>query len=245
MKKIFLATGFVIALLLNASSTFAQIPTRSDLAREIQAKLAELAALEKRFLLPSEEDKKTYADFLRQPDAGLIRLLPRETFDTDNSQGIKLTIRGGGAFYSFSRLSHEYGAGSDILLEQGHLSSGFAGANYGIMTSLGDTPLEEVTLETAAVKFLASQAPAVDLPKARIEQEKWGKGETIEGTYYAGRLPLKVDTTYVLRSIDYSMSDVLVAFRVVRADVDNSAIILWKFLGRYPVPHIGPLKNIH
>jgi hypothetical protein len=243
MRKIFLATGFVLTLSLSAVPAFAQIQARSDLMREIQAKLGELNTLEKRLLSPSEEDQAAHVDFLRQRDTGLIRLLPREKYDADSSNGgIRLTTRGGGAYYSFSRLSHEYGSATDIQLEQGYLSSGFAGANYGILTSLGDVPLENVSTEMAAVQFLATHAPAADEPKARIEQRKWGEGATIEGIKYAERLPLKVDTTYVLRSIDFSSSDVLVAFRVVRVDGDGSAILLWKILNRYPVPHLAPLK---
>ena len=236
MKKIFLATGFIVTLVLSALPTFAQTKSREDILREIETKRAELATLEQRFLLPSEEDRATYADFLRQRDTGLIRLLPREKFG-NNSLKTGLTMNGGGAFYSFSRLTHEYGHGSDISLEQGYLSTGFAGANYGILTSLGDTPLENVSSET--VQFIASHAPPSDEPKARIEQRRWGTGETIEGAKYAERLLLKADTTYVLRSIDYDRSDVLVAFRVVRVDNDDSATILWKLLRKYPTPRLA------
>lgn len=236
MKKIFLATGFVVTLVLSALPALAQTQPREDILREIEAKRAELAALEQRFLSPSEDDRATYADFLRQRDTGLIRLLPREKFG-NHSLKRGLTMNGGGAFYSFTRLTHEYGHGSDIALEQGYLSTGFAGANYGIMTSLGDIPLENVTSDT--VQFMASHAPAADEPKARIEQRRWQTGETIEGTKYAERLLLKPNTTYVLRSIDYDRSDMLVAFRVVRVDNDDSATILWKLLRKYPTPRLA------
>jgi hypothetical protein len=240
MKKITIATGILVTLLLAAASSFAQTQSRDDILKEIDAKRAELGALEKRFLSPSEEDKATYAEFLRQRNTGLIRLLPREKYDTysqkETTKG--LTTRGGGAYYSFSRLTHEYGFGSDIELAQGYLSTGFAGADYGIMTSLGDTPLESVTLESAA--FLATYAPADDLPKARIEQRKWGEGATVEATSYRRRLLAKKDSTYLLRSVNYGDSDVLVAFRVVRIDDDDeSAIILWKLLKKYPTPRLA------
>jgi len=241
MKKIFVPTGFVIALLLSALSVFAQTQSRDDILKEIEDKRAELAALEKRFLSPSENDQAEHADFLRLPETGLIRLLPREKYDTEGSKERKqrLTLRGGGAYYSFTRLTHEYGYGSDIELAQGSLSTGFAGANYGILTSLGDTPLENVTLEIAAAQVLAAHTPPGDEPDARIEQQKWAKGATIEGTSFANRLPLNANTTYLVRAIDYSTSDVLVAFRVVRVDIDGSAIILWKTLKKYPIPNLA------
>ena len=83
--------------------------------------------------------------------------------------------------------------------------------------------------------------PALD-ERARIEQARWTKGDTIEGTRFASRLPLTLGTTYVLRSIDFSASDVLVAFRVMHGDVDDTVIILWKILARYPVPDLAPLR---
>ena len=236
MKKITIATGVLITLLLAAISSCAQTQSREDLLKQIETKRAELDVLEKRFLSPSEEDKAKYADFLRQPNTGLIRLLPREKYDRDAQKKGVMTIRGGGAYYSFVRLTHEYGYGSDIELSNGVLSTGFAGANYGIITSLGDTPLENVSLETVTTQVLASHVPPSEEPKARIEQRKWSNGETVEGTNYRNRVGLAANSTYLLRAIDYETSDVLVAFRVVRLDSDDSAVILWKLVKKYPTP---------
>jgi len=235
MKKITIATGILVTLLLAALSSFAQTQSREEILRQIEAKRAELDALEKRYLSPSEEDKARYADFLRQPNTGLIRLLPREKFDK-SSEGKGFTLRGGGAYYSFLRLTHEYGYGSDIELSQGLLSTGFAGANYGILTNLGDIPLEDVSLETAGAQHLASHVPPSEEPKARIEQRKWSNGETFGGTSYRNRVALMANSTYMVRSVDYETSDVLVAFRVVRVDTDESAVILWKLVKKFPTP---------
>jgi len=241
MKKISIALGSIAALMLTAISICAQTQSREDIIKEIGAKHAELLRLESVFLSPSDDDRAANASFLSQPDTGLIRLLPREKYDADvkNENKFKLTLRGGGAYYSFVRLTHEYGQGSDISLYDGWLSTGFAGANYGIMTTLGNTPLEDITAETPTVQFLATHTPPSEEPKARIEQTKWGKGEMIDGTVYAERLRVGTNTTYLLRSVDYDTSDVLVAFRVVRTDTDGSAIILWKRLQTYPVPKLA------
>jgi len=236
MKKIFFPTVMLITLLVAVVSSFAQTQSREDILKQIEVKRAELNALENRLLSPSEEDKARYADFLRQPYTGLIRLLPREKFDS-SKENKGLTVTGGGAYYSFARLTHEYGYGSDIELGQGYLSTGFAGADYGIMTNLGDTPLENVSSE--ALPFLVSYAPADDLPKARIEQRKWGEGATADGTNYSRRLLVKENSTYLLRSVNYDTSDVLVAFRVVRVDNDDSVTILWKLLKKYPTPRVA------
>jgi hypothetical protein len=235
MKKIIIPIGILVTLLLAAVSSFSQTQSREETLKQIEVKRAELAVLEKSFLSPSEEDKARFADFLRQPDTGLIRLLPREKFDS--SPGVRLTIRGGGSFYSFTRLTHDYDQGSDIDLEQGYLSTGFAGADYGIMTSLGNTPLENVSLEGAS--FLVGYSPADDVPKARIEQRKWSDGATAGGTNYSRRLLARVNSTYLLRSVNYDQSDLLVAFRVVRIDNDDSVTILWKLLKKYPTPRLA------
>ena len=220
MIKIFVATGFVLTLSLSA---FAQTESRDEILKTIEAKRAELATLEKQFLSPSEQDQANHAEFLNQPDTGLIRLLPREKYDTatfkDNKKAI--TIPGGGAYYSFARLTHEYGYGSDIELAKGMLITGFTGGHSGSLIDLGDIPLETVSLETPAARELAN-----------VATKKSSQS----------RVPLKLNSTYLLRSVDSAPSDVLVAFKVVRIDSDESAIILWKLLKKSPVTQ-GARKN--
>ena len=239
MKKIVLATAAITTLILSALTTFAQTQSRDDILKELQAKRTELATLEKRFLSPAEEDRTTYADFLRQPNTGLIRILPREKYDTEGQKDKPktMTIRGGGAYYSFAHLTHEYG-GSDIELSQDSLTTGFAGVNYGMLVSLGDVPLESISLETPAAQVLSLHKPPTDEPLARIEQRRSAEGTTIEGVTYKRTLPLRLNSTYLIRSINYYDSDVLVAFRVVRVDTDGSAILLWKSLASFAIPQI-------
>ena len=234
MKKILIATVSVLTLTLSALNAFAQSQSREDILKELAAKRAALVKLEKALLLPSEEDQAVYANFLKQPDTGLIRLLPREEYDCK----IISSVRGGGSYYSFTERSNEYGY-SDINLEQGNLKTGFAGANYGMLTMLGDVPLESVSLETTATNILAVHQPPASEPNARIEQRRWSNGTIVEGATFKDRLPLKANTTYLLRAVLYSSHDSLVAFRVVRIDSDGSATILWKLLKNYPVPQLA------
>lgn len=240
MKKITIAMAFS-TLLLSSLTVFAQTQSREDLLKDLAAKRAELSKLEKAvtelekaLLFPSEKDRAAYANFLRQPDTGLIRLLPRE-YDGRNLEG--MTLRGGGAYYSFKERTNEYVNSSDISLEQGELTTGFAGANYGLLADLGDVPLESVNLE--AVAALAQYTPPADEPHARIEQRRMSEGATINGVSYKNRQQFRLNSTYVLRSVNYHASDTLVAFRVVRIDSDKSAIILWKLLKQYPTPTLA------
>ena len=241
MKRILtstLITFFTFAFF--AIATFAQSQSREDILSRIKTERLVLQELENEFLAPSAEDQLAFADFLQQPDTGLARLLPRETYDVDaNKKNQALTVRGGGAFYSFTRLTHEYGWGTQIGLEQDYLSTCFAGADYGMLTNLGDVPLEAISIESDGVKFLASYERANDEPQARAEYRRFVTGESIGGTLFKTRLPASVNNSYVLRGIHYSDSDVLVAFRIVRKDTDGSLIIAWKLLKKYPKPELA------
>ncbi len=230
MKTI--AIGLVLIMLLGlSSSAFAQ--DRQELVKKINSLMKKLRDKERQFLQPSDADLATFAVFLRQPDTGLTRLMPREKYDG------KLITRGGGAYFSFTRLEHEYGYGSDISLQQGELSVGFAGASFGFMAALGDAPLESVTTDHAGVRYLAEFVAPNKEPEAR-EQYRLGRpGISVNGFTYLSRVQTSVNTTYVLRSVDYNSSDVLVAFRIVRKDDDGSMILLWKILNKYPVPQLA------
>jgi hypothetical protein len=225
---------------------FAQNTSREALRDRIQAKRMELTELENEFLAPTAADRTQFATLLAQPNTGLIRLLPRETYDADVVKNIAktLTTKGGGAYYSFRRLTHEYGYGSDIELSSGHLSVGFAGADYGMLLKLGDIGLEDLTPQLPALRTLIEYTPAKTEADARVEHRKFQTGGEVQGFIYKSRLPLEINTTYVLRSINYRGSsiniypdsDIVVGFRVVRKDTDDSVIIAYKVLKDFSAP---------
>ena len=101
---------------------------------------------------------------------------------------------------------------------------------YGMLTNLGEVPLDEITLQDQRARYLAEYEPPVSESKARCESRRFRDGETIDGRLYKTSLPIHVGATYLVRSINYGTSDVLVAFRVVRRDDVGSAIIAWKLL---------------
>lgn len=226
---------FTIALLIAFSTlsvSSAQTANRVAVWKEIESLRAQIKARENVMLEPAAEDRAAYADFLQQPNTGLIRLLPREKYDRT------LSINGGGAFYSFVRLTHEFGYGSDIYLERGALSVAHGGASYGMMTKLGNVPLESVTTENPIVSSLAQHKPPTTEPEARIEQRRISEELHKKDAVYKSRLTAIAGNTYVLRSIDYDASDVLVAFKIVRQDDDDSLILAWKMLKKYPTPRL-------
>lgn len=234
MKKIYLATGSMIVLVLSAFSALAQTQSRDDVIKDIEAKRAELAVLEQKVLAVADSDRSEFAAFLSQPKTGIIRLLPRETYDGNAKRA--LAIRGGGAYYSFVRKTHEYGYGSDIELAQENLSVGFAGADYGLLLNLGDVSLDQVANDHVATRALLDYTPPVREAEVRAEFRKLWQGIELSGFTFKGRIPAKVSNTYLLRSISMDTSDTLVVFRVVRKDTDGSLILVYKVLKTFPKP---------
>jgi hypothetical protein len=104
------------------------------------------------------------------------------------------------------------------------------------MIDLGDVSLDELTKDYPAALSLAAYEAVKDEPQARVEQHQVQVGRILDGATYKNRVPLKLGTTFLLRSIDYDDTDVLVAFRPVRKDTDGSVIIAWKLLKRFPKP---------
>lgn len=191
-------------------------------------------------LAPSAQDRLTYESFLRERKTGLIRLMPRESYDWETYHARKrVPIRGGGAYYSFANLTHTYGYGNDLALERNFLSVGFAGIDYGMLTNIGDRSLEDVTLNDPATRFISQYVAPRPERVARSEYQRFQNGVTIDGALYRSRLPLEIGETYLLRSIVYRESDVLVAFRTVRKDPDGSVVIAWRLLKSYSVPELS------
>jgi hypothetical protein len=241
MKRLFKSLPLLVVLLAFSSiDVCAQSAPREDLLKEIAAKRAELQRLEDQFLSPADEDRAAFKGFLSQPDTGLIRLLPRDVYESEvyKKNQKTLTIRGGGAYYSFAKLTHEYGYGSDLSLESGYLAVGFAGADYGLMIELGDVALDEISIDHPSVRSLADYAAPRQESQARAEHLQTYAGLIRDGATYKSRLPVKIGPTFLLRSINYDYTDVLVAFRVVRKDTDGSLIIAWKLLKRFPKPEL-------
>lgn len=238
MKKIVTVTTFSLTLLLACLSVAAQIDpgpnSRDDILRDLEARRAELAVIEKKVLAVPDSDRREFAAFLTQPHTGIIRLMPRELYDGNGKR--RLAINGGGAYYSFAHKTQEYGQGSDIELAQDEFSVGFAGADYGLLLNLGDVSLDQIAKDHVAARALLDYTPPIKEAEVRGEYRKLWKGIELSGFNFTSRVPAKVSNTYLLRSISPERSDILVAFRVVRKDTDGSLILIYKVLKTFPVP---------
>ena len=210
----------------------AQTLDRAQLDKEIDELWRQIKIKQDLLLEPDPADKEANAEFLRLPDTGLIRLLPREKYDYEG----KLPIRGGGAYYSFVSRSHPYGRGSDIGLERGKLSVGFAGFDFGYMIPLGEIDLDKATLNHPAVKALADYQPPPTEDEIRAQKSQSHNGLKLGEFVGLRSVTPKESASYALRSLNYDEWDILVAFRVTRLDVDGSMILLWRLLKTFPKP---------
>ena len=223
----FILSIFTI-ILLSVTFAAAQELSREQKLQKVDELNKQIKQLEDNVISASAKDLKA----AQKDGFSAVRLMPREKYDG------KLTIRGGGAFYSFAHKSSEYGSGSDIGLEQNYLKVGFAGADYGFIYDLGEMPLADVSKEIIEVNFLATYKPPTNEPEIRVEQRK-AREYDVNGIIYKSRVPNVIGHTYVLRSISFGDSDVLVAFKVQRKDTDGSLIIFWKLLENFEKPLIA------
>ena len=204
--------------------------------------------IKKGLLAPSEFDVASCQYLLSQPKTGLIKLLPRESYDWEVYKvEKKLEMRGGGAYFSFHYRAHPYGYGSDISLERGNFVVGFAGADFGMFTDLGIAALDQISVDDPRATYLLNYVPPVNVADAYQEKRKLSvityvggvrQNFTVDGFNYHERLPAEVNHTYLLRSIVYDRSDVLVALEVVRKDDDGSVIVAWKLIKEFPAPKL-------
>ena len=229
-----------LTVCLTASVAPAQKRDRNKAIQKLIEYNEAIKELEATILAPDPADVAAARDFLALPDTGIIRLLPREVYDSTSGRNTALHISGGGAYFSFATRSHEYGHGDDIELAGGEFSSGFAGADYGFLVPIGKTALASLSTDDPTVAALAAFVPPSQEPGAREIQRALWQGYAVSPTIapVKERAPVQLKTTYVLRSINYDTSDVLVAFSPVRQDADGSVIVLWRLLRTYPVPKL-------
>jgi len=198
-----------------------------------------LTSEQRELLEPTAADRAAFASFLRQPDTGIVRLLPREKYDHTTA----MPLRGGGAYYSFTRLSHEAGPWSDIRFQNGELHVGFNDMTLGLIAALGDVPLEQLTASHPAVEFLSSLPVPVRYADVGPQADKNGAGFKAGGQLYKSSVAAQLNTTYLLRSTLYNGADTVVALRTVRAEADGSIILLWKSLSRLKVKKLKDVRK--
>lgn len=204
---------------------------RENTYKELKTLKEKLNNLENSILAPAQEDLDEYKDILANGKIKIIRIL--------GSNSVVTQTDGGGNYYSFGLLTHEYGYGSDLSLRGSQFEAGFAGADYGFFTDLGDMKLSNVNTSTSGVKYASKYKVPVSEGAARREKSRFDDGIFKKGYEYNSNINIQNGNVYALRSIIFGEYDILVAFKVVRIDKsDNSVILLWKILKKYNTPDI-------
>lgn len=216
---------------------------------------------------PNPADKEKYADFLKQPDTGLIRLIP--DLGCANStkvlvvtpECLKYTMPGAGSSYSFRVNDYRIERLADVTF----FNNSFQAAGtlvHGILTKIENVSLEEISLQTKGLKYLIDFKPVTDFEEAKKIDRELSKGIVKDGFVYRRALNALENTTYVLRSVAYQglipravegityneldfdkRTDVIVAFRIVNINADKSVTILWKQLAEKKAPEIQSKKK--
>jgi hypothetical protein len=218
-------------------------------------------------LQPAEEDRVKYAAFLRQRGTGIVRLVE----DSGCGDGTRIisaatpcvqySMPGNGAFYSFREANYRLSRLADIRFSSGNF--GVAGVlRHGILTGIGDIPLEQVRLNSKGIDHLNKFAPAGKFSDAVKMGEELRKGSEKNGYYYAQEVRAVESMTYVIRSVAYRGSvyrsvggyvydeldfdkrvDITTAFRIIRKHDDGSITLLWKELDRKQSPVLKREKD--
>ncbi len=220
----------LLSLIFFSSVLNAQEISREQKFDQIKILTEQIDKIVQDLLRPSASDIEAAA----AAGFNVFRIMPREVY------GRAIAVpQGGGAYYSFSTGSNDYQKIAQLSLEQNSLSTGFAGADYGLMGDLGTRPLSEVNGETPEIDYLLKYKAPGNIVDARVEQRK-AREHKAETFTLKNRFPSVVGNTFVLRSISFRDADILVAFKIMRKEADGSLIIFWKPLADFGKPELDP-----
>lgn len=215
----------------------------------------------------NKNDQTLFADFLREKNTGLIKLVPNSGCREDskvisvNEECLKYRVPGAGAAYSFRVKDYRIQRLADLTYTgEGFITTGIF--SLGILTAVGDVPLESVSLQTPGIKYINEFQPETKIETAADSQKKLSAGIIKDGYAYGAGIIAAENNTYILRSIAFNgevlravsgitynelafdkRKDITVAFRVVRKDADGSVTILWKELNRKDSPKLEKPKK--
>lgn len=129
----------------------------------------------------------------------------------------------------------------------------------GIISEIGDVDLKDINQASKELEFLNNFKQKNTLEEVKEQSEALKNGISFNNFVYFNTSPVKLNSTYVLRSIDYSSvrqmqlikqiqpkkfhklldkrADLTIALKVVGREEDGSVIVLWKEL------KVGTLPN--
>ena len=196
-------------------------------------------------LRPTKAERAPYAVFLKQPQTGLVKLIPRpakvvdvrDLLKTKKGDQTPSMFPGGGAFYSFTQRRHSPDF-ADIKIKDGQFEVGFGSDVLAGILSLGDVPIDSLTNASQGVQALAQYPRPSRRKQAIAEFDQFKRGVKLDSYDISTAAAVRENTSYALRSIAYGSSDQLVVFRVVKQNTDGSVLLLWKRVARQSAPKL-------
>lgn len=212
--------------------------------------------------LTVSEYRERFAEFLTNKNTGIARMFPEKGCGKGKIVNVQELERcaetpdipGGGSLYSV-RLNElpYYLRLQDILfyVEQSDIhftDDKFIVGNkttLDIISNIGDVNLEKIDLKSPALTFLADIKPSKTKSEFDLQKKALEKGINENGYLYSDSAPVRLNDTYILRSIAYHSgyrsfwnTDHLIAFKVVGREKDGSVVILWKKLKEKGAPFL-------
>jgi hypothetical protein len=223
---------------------------------------------------PDEADLAKYADFLKQKKTGMFRLFP---YLACIEKGL-IRVDGECAdfipdswAYSFRAKDFSIPFFFDLKYKDGNLVTGSL-LSLGVLTALGDVSMENVSMTSDGMKFLAELKPETGQKESEKQIEDFVKGVESGGYQYSTKVKVEENTTYGLRVVAYRMpgdvkllltdkplprgdfnyqinryderDDITLAFRIIRRETDGNVTILWKELSRADAPKLVFPKGV-
>ena len=203
---------------------------------------------------PGQKHVQKYSNFLRAKNTGITKLVPFSGCGeagkvVDVSEPCqKYAFPGHGSSYSFRAGAYRIRQLADITLYKNSLIT--RGVMAGVIyVELGNVPLENVTLKTKGMPFLADYRPEETPEDAVVASRRFAKGVDKDGFYYGRGVYVTPNSTFAMRSIAYRgkffrreegveynelefdrRRDIIVAVRILEVEKDGAITIAWKIL---------------
>lgn len=204
----------------------------------------------KKLITPDLSLRTEYATFLKQPNAEIVKLLDVSCEGIEVAElpdPCKVGIPGFGSHYSLRRSNHFHKGLSDVRLRNGRLHThGFL--IQGLFVSLGDVPVEELSLTSKGISNLTRFIPDDLSVQAEAQLVQLDKGLSIGDYIYYRSIQLQKDHSYGIRLIAYKSKaktltvdprvDLIAIFRVVAIEPDGSVTFVWRQLERRDAPKL-------
>lgn len=213
----------------------------------------------------SPADLSRYAQFLKADNTGIFKLFPDFNCLTDD------LVRIDGDCANFVPMSSDFSFRQKAYIDSQYSDIQFTGdeirgASFfmqGIFFSLGDVPIEGVSVE--GVSEIAKIVPAKSIDEATTAATEFQKN----GQVLSSRIKPHLNVTYAIRVIAYKVansfppitnktspvqmrfmsliydkrSDEIIAFRIIRKDELGGLTIVWKRLQKSDAPKIKFSKD--